>query len=151
MTFSRPSLKFAFASLAKIARRSPPAGDKRGGGKKITLAAEGNKKKRSKDARNRRLERGARRESKRASATVKTRPAVFSSPETKKLVTVPFEKITACVCVCVWKGKLCGRCEEIPSKKQRKNFFSPLIFPLNESEPSDEVSRTPCAHTKKKK
>jgi hypothetical protein len=50
MTFSRPSLKFAFASLAKIAQRSPP-GDKRGGGKKITLAAEGNKKKEAKTRR----------------------------------------------------------------------------------------------------
>jgi len=49
--------------------------------KKNTLAAEGNKKK-SKDAQNRRFER-ARRESKRASAAVKTRPAVFSSPDTK--------------------------------------------------------------------
>jgi hypothetical protein len=56
----------------------------------------------------------------------------------------------------VWKGKLCGRCEEIPSSKaERKNFFSPLIFPLNESEPSDGpmddgFPNSVRTHTKKK-
>jgi hypothetical protein len=39
----------------------------------------------------------------------------------------------------VWKGKLCGKCEEII---QRGVSYFPCRRDENESEPSDEVSRT---------